>query len=213
MLSYGLLYIDNKLDRKMVDQFRKPKTDIVSQQDINKVYKELVTMMRRIENREPTEIEDQYFHRTAKFIAEDKSKAASQPIRKRYINHLTELWHSDFSFENISDSAKKLSLQYPDHSVCSITGFDESFFQLCIYREGIPLTIHQFGEELTQMGLPVIKGGTDCISSFFRISVQDAEQFLQLTDVMDAEEYIFELLDYPLNKHKKQKKLRLEETE
>lgn len=76
-------------------------------------------------------------------------------------------------------------------NICSVAGFDESVLQLCIYKAGNVITVHQIGDEMGDMGMDLRKGEVKPISSFFCVSEDSVCQFLSIEDVIDAEEYLF----------------------
>ena len=63
----------------------------------------------------------------------------------------TNLWKQGFVF------TRACFLNYPDMNICSVAGFDESVLQLCIYKAGNVITVHQIGDELGDMGMDLRK--------------------------------------------------------
>jgi len=188
--SYGYMYIRSfqAMPEDIIDQIWKA-LNITSEDDLSfdAVYQQAIAVFRKLMHREPTKEDIEGLYSPAR----ERFRSLSKKIKAERQGDLIKYSHPLFSIENLSEVARKVSAIYPNMHVCSVAGFDHSAFQLHIYVDGQTETVHQIGEELEDMGLSIIHGYAYYIKSFFHVADDTVNHFLEIEDVLNAEEYFF----------------------
>ena len=189
MRTYGYIYFicDKKTAENAVNNVVFSQNSKDAKARIERIYQNGLKMLYSLQKREPTEFEKESTYRAAT----ERYRQETKKPEIRTVKHLTKITHPTFSIETVSGKAQQISRVYPDMNICSVAGFDESVLQLCIYKAGNVITVHQIGDELGDMGMDLRKGEVKPISSFFCVSEDSVCQFLSIEDVIDAEEYLF----------------------
>ena len=199
MLSYGIIYMscDLKTARSAASIALPFNNNMNPKEAIEKIYQEILQTYFRLTKKDPSETELSEISRKSMYVtAEEVYRTRTKKPKIISVGHLSEIKHSTFSINTVSETSKHISLAYPEIEICSVAGFDESAFQLCIFKNGKMVTIHQIGDELEDMGMTVETGEANVISSFFHASIESVSHFLYLDDVMDAEKYLFNQIVY-----------------
>lgn len=190
MTSYGKIYCPSASGDKVTSYFANILGDNGKKDLVHKTYNKGILMFRKLQGREPTQFEQDSTYRAAE---EYVNRLMEQP-KVRSIRHLIEITHPLLSIDNTLSITKKISQSLKDDALCCVANHDESIFQLCIIRNGRPLTVHQTGDELQHTHMTEKCGDVGIVASFFEIPSATASEFIQIRSPIDAEHLFFDVI-------------------
>ncbi len=173
--------------RDVLEQALDIKVYTNDQTDYEAVRKEVLANHYRICKREPRET-------LIQALIEGTIERRKERIKVKRSDKYTRITHSQLGLENISHKAKKLSTII-NAPIVSLADFDQSVFQMCIYLKGELRTVHQIGEELTDMGLSEQRADVNEIAKALNSEEQAIKKIIDDDNVWDVEDGIIELIE------------------